>query len=413
MAEPLPGRLAENVVHFARALRAAGVNVGPAQVAGALAAVQAAGFGPRADLYHALRSTLICRAEHLQVFDQLFALFWRDPDILNRLIQLMSPAVRTAPEKKPPAARRAEEALGGARPPPETPPPEPKDELVARLAWSGEERLRTLDFEQMSAAELAEAARAVRSLVLPVKPLLTRRATPSPHGPRPDLRATLRRALRRGGEIDRIARRAPRRRPPDLVVLTDISGSMSVYSRILMHWLHALTWAPERGWGAVHAFTFGTRLTNVTRALARSDPDTALAAAGREARDWQGGTRIGAALHAFNRDWSRRVLARGAVVILITDGLERGDASLLAAEAERLRLSSRRLLWLNPLLRWQGFQPKAAGIRALLPHVDSLHACHSLDSLAALSAAFARAEPVKTIALRRGPDSLTAGERSL
>jgi hypothetical protein len=244
-----------------------------------------------------------------------------------------------------------------------------------------------MDFEQMSASEIREAAQAVRSLSLPVKPVSTRRSIASQAGRRPDLRATLRRSLRRGGEIERIEMRKRRTRLPDLVALCDISGSMTVYSRMLMHFLHAVTWAPERGWGRVSVFTFGTRLTNVSRALAQKDPDAALAAAGRDAQDWEGGTRIGEALHRFNVDWSRRVLGQGAVILLITDGLERGDTLTLEREMERLRLSCRQLIWLNPLLRWDGFTPKAAGIRAILPHVDSFHACHSLDTLADLSAA--------------------------
>jgi hypothetical protein len=196
--------------------------------------------------------------------------------------------------------------------------------------------------------------------------------------------------MRKGGEIQRLARRAPEPRHPDLVALCDISGSMSVYSRMLLRFLHALAHSEVRHWGRVHAFTFGTALTNVSRALAKAEPDAALAAIGQEARDWEGGTRIGAALARFNRDWSRRVLGRGAVVLLITDGLERGETERLAAEAERLHLSCRRLIWLNPLLRWEGFAPKAAGIRALMPHVDAFHACHSLDSLADLAAALGR-----------------------
>jgi uncharacterized protein with von Willebrand factor type A (vWA) domain len=228
-------------------------------------------------------------------------------------------------------------------------------------------------------------------LNLPVKPVPTRRSLASPHGRRPDLRATLRRSLRRGGEIEKVLMRSRRDRAPDLVALCDISGSMSVYSRMLMHFLHAVTWAPERGWGKVSVFTFGTRLTNVTRALSQKDPDMALAAAGRDAQDWEGGTRIGEALRRFNVDWSRRVLGQGAVVLLITDGLERGDTSLLETEVERLRLSCRQIIWLNPLLRWDGFEPKAAGIRAILPHVSSFHACHSLASLDDLSAALGKA----------------------
>jgi uncharacterized protein len=383
------GRLADNIVHFARALRKAGVRVGPAQVQSAIEAVAAAGFTHKTDFYHTLRATLIHRAEHLEVFDQIFAMFWRDPEFIEQMIHLMSPTLRKVAEerKKKAAERRAAEALTDAPAPPEGTPEREELQMDARISWSASERLRAMDFEQMSAAEIAEAARAVRGLSLPVKPVPTRRSVASPSGRRPDLRATLRRSLRRGGEVERIEMRKRRTRLPDLVALCDISGSMSVYSRMLMHFLHAVTWAPQRGWGRVSAFTFGTRLTNVTRALAQKDPDAALAAAGRDAQDWEGGTRIGEALWRFNVDWSRRVLGQGAVVLLISDGLERGDTGVLEREIERLRLSCRQLIWLNPLLRWDGFEPKAAGIRAILPHVDSFHACHSLDSLDALAAA--------------------------
>jgi uncharacterized protein len=405
LAEP-QGRLTENIVLFARALRKAGVRVGPAQVQAAVEAVAVAGFTRKTDFYHTLRATLIHRAEHLQVFDQIFAMFWRDPEFIEHMIHLMSPTLRKESEarQKKAAERRAAEALtDGTRPPREVPE---REELTvdARISWSASERLRAMDFEQMSAAEIREAAQAVRTLSLPVKPVPTRRSVASPSGRRPDLRATLRRSLRRGGEVERIEMRRRRTRPPDLVALCDISGSMSVYSRMLMHFLHAVTWAPKRGWGRVSAFTFGTRLTNVTRALAQKDPDAALAAAGRDAQDWEGGTRIGEALRRFNVDWSRRVLGQGAVVILITDGLERGDTATLAREMERLRLSCRQLVWLNPLLRWEGFAPRAAGIRAILPQVDSFHACHSLDSLADLSAAF------KTVASPRPAASLKLRE---
>ena len=154
--------------------------------------------------------------------------------------------------------------------------------------------------------------------------------------------------------------------------------------------LHAVANEKGAGWAKVHAFTFGTRLTNITRHLGARDVDAALAAAGAEAQDWEGGTRIGACLAAFNRDWSRRVLGQGAVVLLITDGLDRDDPDMLAAQMQRLHLSARKLIWLNPLLRWDGFAPKAAGIRAMLPHVDSFRAGHSIASLEALAEAISR-----------------------
>lgn len=380
------GRLVENILHFTHALRKAGVKVGTAQVETAIEAVEVAGFSKRADFYHVLRSTLITRAEHLEVFHQVFSMFWRDPDFLTSLMQMLSPHLEADPAPRKPDAgqRRAEEALSGAAQSSDG-PTRNEVEQQAILTWSGREVSRRKDFEQMSAAELSEAEQAVRDLRFAVKPLRTRRTRPDRYGSRADPRATLRQAQRRAGEIQRIERKAPRIRYPDLVVLCDISGSMSVYSRMLLRYLHAMTHATRREWGHVHAFTFGTALTNVTRALKQSDPDLALAAVGKEASDWEGGTRIGASLERFNRLWSRRVLTSGATVILITDGLERDDIALLDREAARLSRSVGRLVWLNPLLRWDGFSPRAGGIRTLLPHADSFHACHSLDSLQALS----------------------------
>lgn len=386
------GRLVENITHFARALRKAGLKLGTAQVETAIRAVEAAGFTHRVDFYHTLRATMVTRADDLVVFHQVFALFWRDPDFLEAMINMLSPKLRDdkPPAPKPAGHKRAADALGDLpqRKPPEAPERE-EVEHEALLSWSDNPVLRAMDFDQMSRAELAEAEAAIRRLTLPAPAIITRRMRADPHGHRPDPRATLRAALRRGGEIQRIARKSPLRRPPDLVAICDISGSMSVYSRILMRFLHAMAHAPVRQWGQVSAFTFGTKLTNVTRALQKPDPDLALAAIGHEAQDWQGGTRIAAAMERFNKDWSRRVLGRNAVVLLITDGLERGDPAQLAAQIQRLALSSRRLIWLNPLLRYDGFQPLAGGVRAILPHVDSLHACHSLDSLADLGTALA------------------------
>lgn len=201
--------------------------------------------------------------------------------------------------------------------------------------------------------------------------------------------------------MNALARRGRRRRWPNLVVLCDISGSMSRYSRIVLHFLHTVANTRGQGWARVHGFTFGTRLTNITRHLATRDVDAALAAAGAEARDWEGGTRIGACLHAFNRDWSRRVLGQGAVVLLITDGLDRDDPQDLAREMQRLHLSARRLIWLNPLLRWDGFAPRAQGVRAMLPHVDSFRAGHSIAALEDLGQALSRPDDSGELARMR------------
>jgi uncharacterized protein with von Willebrand factor type A (vWA) domain len=390
-------KLGHNITHFARALRAAGVPVGPGQVIDAVRAVAAAGFTSREDFFYALRASLVTRPEHLAVFAQIFRLYWRDPRYMEHMMAMMLPAIRCVQEDRgaQPAEKRAAEALldGVARDTPETAHDETDEiqiDIDASATMSPEERLRQLDFEQMSTSEIAEAKRMLARLRLPVKPFASRRGIASPQGARIDMRRSMRGALRHGGEMRRIHRKAPRDRWPNLVVLCDISGSMSQYSRMVLHFLHAVANQKGAGWAQMHAFTFGTRLTNITRHLATRDVDAALAAAGRQAQDWEGGTRIGACLHAFNRDWSRRVMGQGAVVLLITDGLDRDAPADLAREMERLHLSSRRLMWLNPLLRWDGFAAKAQGIRAMLPHVDAFRAGHSIATLDELAEAISR-----------------------
>ncbi|OIQ42752.1 MAG: VWA domain-containing protein [Roseobacter sp. MedPE-SWde] len=381
-------KLAQNITHFARALRKAGLPIGPGRVIDAVEAVAAAGFTSRQDFYWALHACFVSKPEHRVVFGQIFRLYWRDPRFLERMMEALLPSVRGVQEEqaaKPGEKRAAEALLDGVNQDVELPePPEEEGteiEVDASLTISSEERLRSLDFEQMSTDEVARAKQILAQMKLPVQPMLSRRLMAAKRGDRADWRRSFREAARRGGDIQTIARAKRRHRWPNLVVICDISGSMSHYSRIVLHFLHAVANAKGAGWARVHGFTFGTRLTNITRHMATRDVDAALAAAGAEAQDWEGGTRIGACLHEFNRDWSRRVMGQGAVVLLITDGLDRDDPKALAHEMQRLHLSSRRLIWLNPLLRWDGFAVKAQGIRAMLPHVDSFRAGHSISSL--------------------------------
>ncbi len=391
-ALPETGRLSENIAHFARALRRAGLPVGPGRVADAIRAVAAVGFTEREDFYWTLHAVFVSRPEQRMIFHQCFRLYWRDPQFLEHMMSFMLPSLKGVQEDRRAEAaekRAAQALLGDSRPEPPPLPPgleedAPQIEMDATATQSAEERLKTLDFEQMSVEEIAEAKRMIARLSLPVQPLTSRRTKPAGQGQRIDPRATIRAALRQGGEVMELRLQRRRIRWPNLVVICDISGSMSQYSRMVLHFLHAVMHQRGSGWARVHGFTFGTRLTNITRHLRARDVDAALAQAGAEAQDWSGGTRIGASLAAFNRDWSRRVLGQGAVVLLITDGLDRDDAGMLSKEIERLHLSCRRLIWLNPLLRWEGFAPKAAGIRAMLPHVDSFRAGHSVASLAAL-----------------------------
>ena len=393
---PEHGRLAENILHFARALRAAGVPVGTGRAVLAVEAVAAGGFERREDFYHTLAACFLSRPEHRAVFDQCFHMFWRDPQILEKMMGMLLPEMRAPAherEKRAGEERAAEGLTAGAeRPAPQVEEREPDEiEIDARQTFSEQERLRARDFEQMTAAEAAEARRAIARLTLPVRPFASRRTQSAPLGRLADWRRTMRASLRSGG-VPVLARREKRERWPALVALCDISGSMASYSRMLLHFLHAAANARGAGWSKVHVFTFATRLTNVTRHLHQRDVDEALARAGHEARDWEGGTRIGECLERFNRDWSRRVLAQGAVVLLITDGLDRDDPERLAREAERLHLSCRRLIWLNPLLRWEGFEARAQGVRALLPHVDTFVPAHNIASLERLAETIARAE---------------------
>ena len=395
-AAPQDGRLSDNIAHFARALRRAGLAIGPGRIVEAVRAVEAAGLTSREDFYWTLHAVFVSRPEERAVFAQTFRLFWRDPRFLERMMGLLLPSMRGVQEERAPApaeARAAAALMADAAP--EPPPPEAGDEaeveIDASATASAAERLRRLDFEQMTPAEAAAARRMLTRLSLPAPPVPTRRMTPAARGRVPDWRRTLRMAARRGGEIPAPLTRRRRTRPPALVVLCDISGSMAGYSRMILHFVHAVANRRGQGWGRVHAFTFGTRLTNVTRALAGRDADAALAAAGRAAEDWEGGTRIAECLAAFNRDWGPRVLSGGAMVLLISDGLERGDPARLGREAERLHLSARRVIWLNPLLRFEGFEAKAAGIRALRAHVDEMRAGHSVASIEDLAAVLAPA----------------------
>src|SRR5271168_1564939 len=375
MQEPA-GRLAENIVYFARALRAAGVPVGPGAVLDALEAVKVAGVGTREDFYWTLHAVFVKRHEHSMLFDQAFRIFFRRRGYIDQLMAMMLPQAPTSTPSAPQAgATRVHEALFSGMD--DKLKKEREIELDARLTVSDREVLQKKDFAQMTSAEVAAAKEAMKRLVLPLAEVRTRRLKPHPRGHLIDIRRTLRASMKGGGDFIDLRFIGPKTKPPPIVALLDISGSMSQYSRIFLHFLHALTDARKR----VHTFLFGARLTNVTRALRERDPDEALASCSASVPDWSGGTRIASSLHAFNRQWARRVLGQGAVVLLITDGLERDADDSLQFEIDRLHRSCRRLIWLNPLLRFEGFEARARGIRTMLPHVDEFRPIHNLDSI--------------------------------
>jgi len=372
------GRLAENVMHFARLLRGAGLPVGPDRVIDALDALHIAGVERRDDFYWTLASVFLGRRDQFDLYDQAFRVFWRDPRDAARVRHL--PEVRgriPRLSREPELSARLIQALTAQRDASPAAPAADRIEFDASLTFSAHESLRTLDFESMTIEELAAARAAVEKLRLRLPELSTRRHARDPRGARVDPRASLHASLRGGGATIPLCRRSLKRRAPPLVALADVSGSMSRYTRMFLHFVHAMARDCDR----VSVFTFGTRLTNVTRQLRHRDADVALAQVSRAVRDWSGGTRIGACLREFNHDWSRRLHGQGALVLLISDGLDREGAEDLARQMERLHKSCRRLIWLNPLLRYPEFEAKPAGIRAMLPHVDAFLPVHNLQSL--------------------------------
>ena len=391
LLEQLEGnKLVPNIMHFGRVLRTAGLPVGPGKILDAVNAVLAVGIENRRDFYWSLHAVFVNRPDQHEIFDQAFHIFWRDPHLLERMLGLLMPQTPGEEELPPeePPNRRVMEAMSPDEKEGDDPEEEkePEIDVEATMTASSNELLQKMDFEEMSAEEIAKAKASIARMRLPIQEVPTRRFHTSNQPVRIDMRATLRAALRSGGSVIPLQYRKRRKRPPPLVILCDISGSMGRYTRMLLHFVHAITNDRDR----VSTFLFGTRLTNVTRHLRNKDIDIAVNKCTDSVEDWSGGTRIGESLSDFNRFWSRRVLGQGAVVLLISDGLDRDAGRGLDMEMERLHKSCRRLIWLNPLLRFEGFEPKSQGIRAIMPHVDEFRPVHNLESLTELVEALNR-----------------------
>jgi hypothetical protein len=375
------GKLATNIMAFGRVLREAGLPVGPGKIIEAVKAVESVGITNREDFYWTLHAVMVNRRDQREIFDQAFHVFWKNPRILERMMSLLLPEMRVPSSEDDPRkelSRRLTEALysKGAQ---EKAIEKYEEELKfdAHMTFSDREVLQEMDFEKMSAEEESRARRLIHHLTLPLSEVPTRRFEAAAHGQRIDMRRSFRASLGMGGELMPLARKRRRTRKPPLVLLCDISGSMSRYSRMLLHFMHAVANDRDR----VQCFVFGTRLTHITRQLRYKDVDEALAKVAEQVEDWSGGTRLGSSLETFNRTWGRRVLGQSPVVLLITDGLDRDAGEGLDKEIERLHKSCRYLMWLNPLLRYDGYQPKSLGAQALLPHVDELRSCHNLNSI--------------------------------
>jgi uncharacterized protein with von Willebrand factor type A (vWA) domain len=373
------------MIAFGRVLRHAGLSVGTSQTMDALRALELIGFRQQEEVFQALQSIFVTRREQLEIFAQAFHLFWRAASSLPQMAGALLPIVESSETQRSKLLLRVRQALQNAeradQPEKRRFSREDKQALEFIFTYSPLEILRTKDFAQFSAEEIIAAKRLLEEMRWPVAPKHTRRLAPARQGRLLNMRRTVRASLRHHGEMIELSwhDRETKRRP--IAVLCDISGSMEQYSRMLLHFMHAMT----AGLRQVETFVFGTRLTRITRYLRQRDIDEALAAVAHTVNDWAGGTRIGEALKTFNYLWGRRVLSRGAVVMIISDGWDRGDIPLLRREMERLSLSCHQLIWLNPLLGNEEYEPLTQGIRAALPFVDDFLPVHNLESLEQLA----------------------------
>jgi uncharacterized protein len=379
------GHLLRNLVLFGRVLRGLGLDVNPGRVIDLVLALQHVQIGVKSDFYHAARALLVHKRDDVALFDAAFEMFWQTPLGEWKLLEIQGRRIRRAAEK-PLVVPPALEGESGKAPLPEN--AEERTVLEVTKTYSAREVLRTRDFAGLTESEIDEVRRMMDELVWTLGERLTRRQRQGGKH-RLDLRRTLRRSLRHGGEILDWARREPRRKPRPLVVICDISGSMERYTRLLLHFVYGLT----QGLGQrVEAFAFGTRLTRLSRHLRERDIERALSGVSKAVVDWAGGTRIGESLKSFNYEWGRRVLGGGAVVLIISDGWDRGEPEVLAREMERLRRSCHRLIWLNPLLGSAEYEPLTRGMQVALPHVDDFLPVHNLASLEGLARHLERLE---------------------
>ncbi|MDW8006342.1 MAG: VWA domain-containing protein [Thermomicrobium sp.] len=385
---------AQRALAFARLLRRAGVKTTTGQAMDFVRAIEHIDISRREEFREAARACLVTHKDDMPVFDRLFDLYWRaKPELSDGLLQQAEPddLIELAPEEGEEAEEAEGSTIEGARGRrleaieaiEEAEEGEASDEesLADAFSYSPAEVLREKDFADFTEEELAQIRRFMQQLTWEIGRRRSRRKVASPKGRFIDPRRTMRRSLQTGGVPLTIARRETKTKPRQLVVICDVSGSMDRYSRILLQFIYAI----ENGMAKVEAFVFGTRLTRVTRLLKHQDIDEAMRRVAREVQDWSGGTRIGQSLQTFNQEWARRVLRNGAVVLIISDGWDRGDPDLLAREMARLQRSCYRLIWLNPLLGSPRYEPLTRGMQAALPYIDDFMPIHNFASLEALA----------------------------
>lgn len=373
--DTIPGKLLHNLVLFGRLLRALGLDVNPGRMIDLVQALAYVEVGNHDDFYHTARSLLVHERDDLPLFDEAFRLFWRVPSeqtieipYFFALNQPQPPRVIQAPPLLDPNRNGQNQGDDGEV---------DLDVIEVTRTYSQNEMLRKKDFGDLTSEEVAAVKRFIDGMVWELGERQTRRQQTG-RGRRLDLRRSLRRNLRYGGEMLEWSTRRPKRKPRPLVVIADISGSMERYTRLLLHFIYSLAGGAER---PLEAFVFSTRLTRITRQIRQRNIDQALRDVSHTVTDWSGGTRIGEALKSFNYDWARRVLGGGAIVMIISDGWDRGDVELLQTEIGRLQRSCYRLIWLNPLLGSPRYEPLTRGIQACLPHIDDFLPVHNLASL--------------------------------
>jgi uncharacterized protein len=391
-------RLLYRLTEFGRLLWESGINVGPHQMIDLIETLNTIDITNQEDFYNTLKCSLLTHHEQETIFDQMFHYFWFMRTRLGQKQDNQKGISRNERQMRlPPSERKrlaehlnmseARKELRGEMRPTERPRKGDEDREATQdtgdpqgTAYSAIEQLRKKDFENFTWDEVQEAKRLMSEMHWKLGTRITRRKAPARKGSYPDMRRMVRRNLRYGAEMIDVTWRETKRKPRPLVIICDISGSMSLYSRLLLHFIHTLS----NGLLNVEAFVFGTRLTRITRQLKRRDVDDAVRDVSKAVQDWSGGTRIGDALHTFNYTWAKRVLGRGAVVLVISDGWDRGDAKTLHDEMDRLQRSCHRLIWLNPLLGTPDYRPLTIGMKAALPFIDNFLPSHNLDSLISL-----------------------------
>jgi uncharacterized protein with von Willebrand factor type A (vWA) domain len=369
------GHLLRNMLLFGRLLRAVGIKITPTQILDLVAGLDYVDIGRRADFKNTARTILVNHHEHIPLFDRAFDLFWQARD-KNTLLEM---DLGTLLRKKPEAEKTPELVPQKEQEEQNESSEEESDEPVIDTVYtySAREVLRHKDFAELDPEELQEIKRLMQNMHWRLERRRTRRKTPAPHGKHIDMRRTFRQNLRYGGHPIKLTWRQRKLKRRPLVLICDISGSMERYARVLLKFVYAIS----NGLDHVEAFVFSTRLTRITRELRNKNIDTALDQVTASIQDWAGGTRIGDALKTFNYQWGRRVLGQGAIVMIISDGWDRGDIDLLGTEMNRLQLSCQRLIWLNPLLGSASYEPLTRGIQTALPYTDDFLPVHNLASL--------------------------------